>query len=552
MVLPEQLEAHLREDPWLPGGCDRPGIDSPASNTRRMAPLRRPSLRTGLVAATIASVAAATGAVAVQRTTHAPANDIGWMAAEHQLADPPSTFDMSRDLNLGHTPDGKCGPGSHPETSWQGRVPAKDYTSGRAAKGYTCNTTEVSHFGNSGGYRVARYVDTHGHVCAFYDSTLLFPTDAAAGNPAGTYALDMDNPRKPTMTANLTTPAMDTPHESLRLNSKRGLLVAEAGSPATQVGIVDVYSVKDDCRHPVWESTLPIGPLGHESGFSPDGKTFWATATARQGITAIDLTDPTAPQIIWHTEDYGSHGMAISPDGKRAYLASPCCSYFTAISGYGPDSRSGGVIILDVSKIQNRTISSPNASVPEIARITWPEISIPQNVIPVTIKGHKYLVEFDEFSSNVLQYNPQSAVGAARIINIDDEHDPYVVSRIRLAVHNNKERASAQQNDPGATSGTQGYAAHYCAVPRQKDPGILACSMILSGLRVFDIRDPKHPREVAYFNKPASGGAHAMSAPAFDPGNGDIWYTDGASGFYDVHVTNDAWPRLGSYPTPNF
>jgi hypothetical protein len=119
-------------------------------------------------------------------------------------------------------------------------------------------------------------------------------------------------------------------------------------------------------------------------------------------------------------------------------------------------------------------------------------------------------------------------------------------------VHNTKERASSQQNDPGATTGTQGYAAHYCAVPRQKNPGILACSMILSGLRVFDIRDPRHPREVAYFNKPASGGSHAMSAPAFDPGRGDIWYTDGASGFYDVHVTNGAWPRHGSYPTPNF
>jgi hypothetical protein len=516
----------------------------------RLLPSRR--VLTSLAAAGALLIGASV-AVGSPKVSHHPADDIGWMAAEHQLADPPSTFDTSRDLHLGHTPQGKCGPGSMPETSWQGRVPERDFTSGRAAKGYTCNTTEVSHFGISGGYRVARYVDTHGHTCAFYDSTLLFPSDVPANNgQAGTYVLDMSNPRKPVMTANLDTPAMDTPHESLRLNSKRGLLVADAGSPATQVGIVDVYSVKNDCRHPTFESSLPIGPLGHESGFSPDGKTFWATATARQGITAIDLSDPAAPQIVWHTEDYGSHGMAISPDGNRAYLASPCCNYFTAISGYGPDSRSGGVIILDISKIQNRTISSPNASVPEIGRITWPEISIPQNVIPVTIKGHKYLVEFDEFSSNVLQYNPDSAVGAARIINIDDEHNPRVVSRIRLAVHNTKERASSQQNDPGATTGTQGYATHYCAVPRQKNPGILACSMILSGLRVFDIRDPRHPREVAYFNKPASGGSHAMSAPAFDPGRGDIWYTDGASGFYDVHVTNGAWPRHGSYPTPNF
>jgi len=244
--------------------------------------------------------------------------------------------------------------------------------------------------------------------------------------------------------------------------------------------------------------------------------------------------------------------MAISPDGKRAYLASPCCDYFTAISGFGDSSKTGGLIILDISSIQNRTISNPNADVPEIARLTWPEISIPQNIIPITIRDHKYLIEFDEFSSNVLQYNPDSSVGAARIINIDDERHPKVISRLRLAVHNTKERNSDQQNDPGAQTGTQGYAAHYCAVPRQEDPGIVSRSMTLSGLRVSDIRDPYHPREAAYFNMPPSGGAHAMSAPAFDPAAGDIWYTDGASGFWDVHVTNKGWPRHGAYPTPNF
>ncbi|HET6911426.1 MAG TPA: hypothetical protein VFH54_19025 [Mycobacteriales bacterium] len=517
--------------------------------------LNRPSVRIGMAAAAITTMVA--GAVTASathqpRTLTANVSDLNWLA-DHATTPPLGYFDATRNLHLGNTPQAPCGPGSRPETSWQGRVPAKDYADGRAAKGYTCNTALVSHFGQSGGYRTARYVDAAGHVCAFYDSTLLFGSDVVQNNfKAGVYVLDMSNPRKLVMTANLDTPAMDTPHESLRLNTKRGLLVADAGSPATNLGFVDVYSVAKDCRHPVWESTLPIGPLGHESGFSPDGKTFWATATATNGITAIDLSNPAVPRIVWHSQDYGSHGMALSPDGKVAYLAAPCCNYFTAISGYGNDSKTGGLVILDVSAVQNRTLTNPAADLPVIAKLTWPEISIPQNVIPITIRHHPYLIEFDEFSSNVLQYNPDSAVGAARIIDIGNLHHPKVISRIRLAVHNPKERASDQQNDPGATSGTQGYAAHYCAVPRQADPGIVACSMILSGLRVFDIRDPYHPREVAYFNMPPSGGSHAMSAPAFDPARGDIWYTDGASGFWVVHVTNGAWPRSGSYPTPNF
>ena len=74
--------------------------------------------------------------------------------------------------------------------------------------------------------------------------------------------------------------------------------------------------------------------------------------------------------------------------------------------------------------------------------------------------------------------------------------------------------------------------------------------MILSGLRVFDIRDPYHPREIAYFNaarRPATRRRPehcAMSSPAFVPERGEIWYSDGYSGFYALRLTNGVWQRL--------
>src|SRR5205807_6442067 len=80
-------------------------------------------------------------------------------------------------VDPGPTPRAQCGPGSKPETAAQGRVPASDVANGRAAQGYTCNTELLSHYGRNGGYRVHRYVDGAGHECAFYDSTLLFPTN---------------------------------------------------------------------------------------------------------------------------------------------------------------------------------------------------------------------------------------------------------------------------------------------------------------------------------------------------------------------------------------
>ena len=72
----------------------------------------------------------------------------------------------------------------------------------------------------------------------------------------------------------------------------------------------------------------------------------------------------------------------------------------------------------------------------------------------------------------------------------------------------------------------------------------------MSGLRVFDIANVAKPKEIAYFNKPVvpgsvatsptRAGAFAMSAPAYDGATGDIWYTDGNSGFYVVRLTGTA------------
>jgi hypothetical protein len=447
--------------------------------------------------------------------------------------------------HLPSTPQLPCARGGRPETGRQGRVPLTDYTSGRAAKGYTCNLTDVGHEGDSGGFQVHRYVDKHGHECAFYDGTSLFPTREAANKPGGVVVLDMSNPAHPRRTTVLSTLAMRTPHESFRLNAKRGLLAAVAGSPATQVGVVDVYDASEDCRAPVFKSSLPLGILGHEGAFSPDGKTYWAATTADRGLSAIDVSDPANPALLYHGMDVSTHGLSISDDGRRAYLADvqngPTQNYVSEITTGG-----GGMRILDISQIQDR------ATVPqvtEVGYVTWPEVTIPQGTIPITVRGHRYLVEFDEYDSDVTTYQADENVGGIHVIDIADERHPRLVSRIRLAVWDSAARAT-QESDPGASSGTAGYASHYCAVPQRKDPGILACGTIVSGLRVFDLRDPLHPREVAYANHPevdaadpaSSGGAFAMSAPAFVPERREVWYADANTGFWVERLSARAWP----------
>ncbi len=314
-------------------------------------------------------------------------------------------------------PRAVCGPGSHPLDGVQGRVPAAALQSPAGANGYWCNLSLVAHQGKSGGFKVLRYVDLHGHECAFYDTALLYPLNAVqlTSSGDGVAVIDMSDPAHPVQTDMLTQLPMLSPHESLSLNPRRGLLAAVLGNPATYPGLVSIYDASQDCRHPVLDSTALVARFGHEGNFSPDGNTFYAAGTAVKSITAIDVTDPKHPHAIWQGNEY-SHGLTLSDDGNRAYVADPM---------------NGQLLILDTSQIQAR---KPNPQVSEISRLTWNTASIPQNAIPMTIHGHPYILEFDEYAFRFNGTAPPGTVGAARIIDIADERHPRVVSNIRLAV----------------------------------------------------------------------------------------------------------------------
>lgn len=447
-----------------------------------------------------------------------------------------------------------CGPGSAPETDIQGRVPLADHESGRADEPYTCNAELVSSIASGGGFKVLRYVDEAGNDCAYYDTTLVLPFDAVdpRRDSEGVFVVDMSDPATPEVVDRLVTPAMLSPHESLVLNEERGILAAVMGNPTTYPGVVDLYDVSADCRSPELLASAPVGFLGHESGFSPDGETLYAASLFTNTIAAIDVADPTLPRLLT-VMPYSSHGMTISDDGSRAYLAS-----YRGAEGEGDAGWRPGLTILDVTAIEER---EPLAQGEVVSTLTWPEASIPQTAIPVTFDGVPHLIEVDEFAGYPFPVggtDPDAPVGAARIIDISDETAPAVVSRMRLAVHEPEARAGDAADDPGAQFPGRGYAAHYCAVPTSADPEIVACSMIVSGLRVFDISDPRAPREIAYFNAPGEpvlvdpydqehGAAYAMSAPAFVPERNEIWYSDVASGFHVVRLTNGAW---NSAPAP--
>jgi len=385
-------------------------------------------------------------------------------------------------------PRAHCGPGDRPELGIQGRVSLTDRTSGRSRSGYSCNLRMLGRFQGEGSswvsqsYKHCAYMSTH------------FPS--LAQHP-GVQVLDVSNPRAPRRVGTLTDQAMLGTWETLKVNRARGLLAAvSAPSPGGNgVGFFAVYDVKTNCARPrllssiaSTQSTQVANGVGHEGNWTPDGRTYWATSLSAGLVTAIDVKDPSQPRIIFEGQtSFGNHGLSLSRDGTRLYIAK-------VGAGTGAPLDGNGVQVFDVSQIQMRV---PNPQMRPIGEATWTDGSLGQHAIPVSYRGHPHLVYVDE-----------GGAGAARILDVANETRPVVVSKLKLAIHMPK-YADLRMRDT-ANNGGFGYEGHYCAVDRLTDPQALACGYFQSGVRVFDIRRPRYPREIAYFNPPAQLGKNAM------------------------------------------
>lgn len=374
----------------------------------------------------------------------------------------------------------RCGPGSTPEPGMQGQVPLADRESGRSRQGYACNLELLGQYQGEG----TTWVNPQYKNCV-YNATSFFGLGRKSSE--GVQVIDVSDPRHPKLTDHLTSPAMLTDTwESLKVNETRGLLAGVSVGPALGALAFDIYDIKTDCAHPKLlnsfgspEFTAPMTTFNHEGQWSPDGRTYWATGLVGGSITAIGVSDPAHPTVVTSTGiGYTNHGFSLSQDGNRMYLT-------TAFPA--------GVVVLDTSGIQNR--KSP--AVRELGRITWGgPATVGQHTIPVSWNNRPYLIAVDEF--------------AGEDIHILDSYDPAkmkVVKQIQLEV--NRPENAAAVNPDVAHNGIFGYDAHYCAVDRTSNPTALACGFFNSGIRVFDIRDLMHPREIAYFNPPARVGENA-------------------------------------------
>jgi hypothetical protein len=460
------------------------------------------------------------------------------LPASVACADPaggPAVFD-------GPVPRAECGPGSRPETGLQGQVPRADRESGRSSGGYTCNLRLVGHYGAGQGFEGAEWqMAWYGH-CAYYDTRL-----SGRQSRRGTIVLDVSDPGRPKYSTNLTTPGMSDPWESLKVNQERGLLAGVFVGDGQGAAFFDIYDVKQDCARPRLLASVPVNGLGHEGDWAPDGKTYYATGVSST-VVAIDVSEPTTPRTITaFFPPTAIHGLGVSGDGKRLYLAHVNPDFPTAFVDGSPNrTAANGLGIWDVSAIQAR---APLPHMHLVGTVLWADGQAGQHAIPFTSRGDPYVLFVDELSR-----------GGVRIIDVADERNPRVTAKLKteiqmpdkLAVANADTRRPPVENH-GLVPGSFGYDAQYCSIDRPRDPTIAACSEFQSGLRVFDIRDVHRPREIAYYNPGGDGqrppgsfggtyGGYTSAQPRILADRGEIWFTDQDRGFYVVRFSDNIWP----------
>jgi hypothetical protein len=502
-------------------------------------------------------------------------------------------------------PKAKCGPNDHPEIALQGQVPAPLRATG--FQGFNCNLELVSQQLNDGAnWQSAEWRD-QGHVgqggdkaqgkpkvvCAYHGSAS--PSASPPTRNAAHYGVpinDITDPTKVVTTGFLQTTSMLDPWESLKVNERRQLLGADNGQNGGGGPEIDIYDVSQDCRYPQLLASAPVGTgtdgglvhnvTGHEGSWAPDGLTYYGGDLRAAQYYAVDTSDPRRPKLItaWPVPVAGanSHGLSISDDGQRGYFVSLGTSGGPAGDADPNVPANNGLLIYDLSQIQARV---PNPKVTLISKLLWKDGSVAQHTIPIKINGKPYLIFVDEGGtgggSSTAQANAACAAGMppfpmARIIDISDETNPRIVSRLGLEIHDPKNCGLVVPDIAGLAIFT--YGSHYCSVDNKTKTTTLACGYFNSGIRVFDIRNPEQPKEIAYFNPPgrilaSPGSNHAFIGFPFPqqwkPGGpdwcsaqvhlnasqGTLWTTCQDNGLLMLKFTNNVWPFPGTTTPPS-
>ena len=423
-----------------------------------------------------------------------------------------------------------CGAQDKPETGIQGDVPLADQFSGRALKGYNCGLALVGY--NDLGRRGGNANMAWSGNCAYVAST------------NGIAVVDVSDATNPRFVGTLHGPGSNFTLETLATGSTADHAVLVAGrygnsgerAPAVP-SPMDIYDVTD-CTNPVFETTYTFPKNIHNLTVTADGRHVWATMPL-QYLDITDLAHPTDyhdfDTELTKLETFGtnqnSHEAWPSPDGTRLYIGSQVIGDET-------------FRIIDISQWPAKPLTRADI----LSETTAPGHSIR----PMQRGTERYVVNSDESIVNPTakgclsdDLTPFGGVSRPRITDVTDPTHPVEVSQFRLAI-------GEPSNCAAQVASGVNPSVHYQNVDDEMNTTFAMFSSWNSGLRIADVRDPAHPKEVAYFNPgmfetPSQGSLldQAWAHIRYLPESGQIWLTTETGGFWVLELEPQIRAELG-------
>jgi hypothetical protein len=469
-----------------------------------------------------------------------------------------------------------CGSDDLPEGDIQGHIPRADQESGRAELGYNCGLALVGHTtldtgGRPRGNANMAWAGRCAYVSGSGGAAVVPQTPADPPSGAGVAVVEVSRSGRPTHVATLRSPGAVATSETLHaVTTPEGRSILVVGQYGNDVVSgpkpMDVYDVSHpDCSRYRHLGTFHWPENIHNLTISGNGRYVFAT----QPLQAMDISplwdaNPlTGPTYLGNLHD-AMEGPAVAPGpvadlddalpGEVRQLSHPeNTSHEAWPSADGSTVYLGGVTamfdlftILDLSAWLQRDAANRPAGPP---RIISQRGGRGHSVRTATIGGVPYVLHSEEgvfgaaYGCVPETANPFAGPAQPWLTNIADPTDPVLVSQFGLEIN-------APESCPAQLESGANQSVHYHDVDDPADTTFVMVSMWNAGLRVFDVRDPVRPVEVAYFN-PADvdpTGAtlldQAWGHVRYVPETGHIWFATADGGFWVVRIEGQVRAHL--------
>lgn len=342
--------------------------------------------------------------------------------------------------------------------------------------------------------------------------------------PDGTTVIDVRDPNKPKIVAEIKIPA-DSGLHSHKARVGNGIMIVnheltkpEVAKAAGITGGLVIYDVSNP-EKPKQITKWTCGGRGVHR-FTFDGRTAYISPEmdgyVGNIVMILDLADPANPKEVgrwWMPGQHTAGGETPTWQGREHRCHHPIRQGDRLYVSYWH----GGGVILDISDMTKpKLVSSFDWSPP----FPWPTHSVVP--VPFAINGQRYIIVADE---DVARLSPDMAPEMSSFmwfLDVTDETRPVPVSTFQV------EGVHGRRNDTRT-----GLHQPVEVVRRPEIP----VAWFAQGLRFIDFSNPMAPKDVAHYIPDPQAGKRVCSNDVFEDNQGLVYLIDRYNGLAIVERT---------------